>query len=213
MATTNCPSVLANGTCPDPTCSYIHNITTCGPCNLVFSDNDAYALHLRDKRHLSRLSGSFVISHCHVCNANIPGGMNSWNCHVLAQRHVKNAYMKGISGETLPQPATTTSRAIVCDACQCLVQNHQWQSHIRNVRHISRETFARYKSALENAESDKHDIVVEGNFDLGIVDPAVAVAGKKIYATVNTSATHSKTVLVDLRLASAQDSRVTGASA
>jgi helicase MOV-10 len=107
----------------------------------------------------------------------------------------------------LPEPASSTHNQISCNICQSVIQPQHWDSHLRSVKHKSREAFTRYRSALEVAEADKHDVVVEGVFDLGFVAPVFAAVGVEHVATVSTSAPFSKTVLTEVKLASAHGTR------
>lgn len=203
----NCPNVLAQGTCSDTNCTYSHTITTCDACNLVFVDDDAYQSHLSSTKHKSRVSGSSVVSHCSVCIANITGGEKGWDVHIKGKRHTSNVIIKGVSAETLPQAATTTTKNTFCDLCQSMVYNPHWNAHIKSDRHQSRESFTRYRSALEDAEADKNGVTIEGNFDFDFVDPATAQGGVHTYVSIITSAVHSRCVLSELRLASSQGTR------
>ncbi|KAH9477519.1 Putative helicase mov-10-B.1 [Psilocybe cubensis] len=203
----NCPNVLAQGTCSDSNCKFSHTITTCETCNLVFEDSDAYEIHLSDKKHQSRVSGSSVVSHCIICVANITGGEKGWQVHITGKRHATQAITKGLSPSIEPQAAITTAKNTFCDLCQAMVYNAHWNAHIRKEQHTSRESFMRYRSALEDAEADKNDVIVEGSFDFDFVDPTAAAAGVHLYANVKTTVIHGRCELYELRLASTQGTR------
>jgi len=203
----NCPNVLALGTCSDPDCVDTHNILTCDPCALVFTTKDAYQVHLTDPKHRNRLSGSSVTSHCHICVANITGGRTQWEQHINGRRHRENASMKGLSLRIAPEPPSSTSKSLVCDLCQSMIGAHQWDSHIHGEKHQSREAFTKYRNALEVAESDKHDVVVSGVFNFDFVAPTSAALGVQHVALITTSSPFSNCVLKEVKLASAQGTR------
>ena len=57
-------------------------------------------------------------------------------------------------------------------------------------------------TAVEQSETDKNGVVVEGSFDFGFIDPPVAKEGKELTATIKTSQPSSKSVLLEANLAS-----------
>ncbi|KDR68388.1 hypothetical protein GALMADRAFT_78731 [Galerina marginata CBS 339.88] len=209
---TNCPDVLSLGSCSNNACPYTHNVLTCEPCNFVFSDQDAYDIHLSTDKHRNRVSGCSFAAHCCICVANISGGEKQWTQHVHGKRHRGRALTQGISAEVEPQVASTTPHAVFCDLCQCMVQNRSWTSHTNNDKHKSRVSFMKYRNAIEEAEADKNGVVVEGVFDFDVVDPAAARVGKEIIATVKTAVPSSRCVLLEVKLASAQGNRRGGSA-
>ncbi|KAJ3508690.1 hypothetical protein NLJ89_g5619 [Agrocybe chaxingu] len=204
----NCPNVLTNGTCSDEACPHNHAILSCDACNFVFSTDALYQAHLTTDKHKRRVAGSSIASFCSLCRVNIPGGRKAWKQHVQGQKHRSQASILGVSPNVDPQAATTTVTSTYCELCQALVQNCHWNSHIRGMTHKTRETFTRYRSAVEEAEADKHDVFITGNFNLDILDPAVAGLGVESTVTIRTSLPHSKCALVDAKLASSQGTRL-----
>ena len=59
-------------------------------------------------------------------------------------------------------------------------------------------------TAVEQSETDKNGVVVEGSFDFEFIDPPVAEVGKKVTATIKVSRRASRSVLLEAKLASAQ---------
>ena len=185
----------------------MHAILTCEPCGFVFTKPNDYRTHLTSKTHRNRVSGVSSASYCPICSINVPGGKRSWNQHVLGRRHCRNADNAVIAPTALPQPPSSTNNQILCDLCQTVVQSWHWDSHSRSAKHRSRETFTKYQSALAIAEADKHDVVVEGDFDFGFVAPEFAVVGVEHVATIRTSAPFSKCILAEAKLASTHGAR------
>lgn len=202
--TSNCPNVLANGTCEDQACAHLHTILTCEPCGFVFKSTDAYNLHVATKKHRSKILRRSVISFCSLCEANVTGGQEQWERHTKGRLHLRSAASKGVSADVAPQPATTTSFETACDLRQIMVVTRFLDRHLRSSNHKSREQFTRYMAAVEQSETDKNGVVVEGSFDFDFIDPAVGQAGKEITATIKTSQPSSKSVLLEAKLASAQ---------
>lgn len=204
---TNCPNVLAAGTCSDPLCFHTHTILTCEPCNFVFSTEEERQIHLSSDKHRNRLAGSSFASHCHICEVNITGGDKAWTQHIKGKRHLEKASSKGVPPEVDPQIPIETATGFYCDFCQCIVPKHFWKAHINSRKHKSRETFSSYKVALEEAAMDKHDLVVEGQFDFDIVDLDIARSGKQNVVIIKTAVPASKCALIDMKLASNQGRR------
>ncbi|KAF8804655.1 RNA helicase [Phlegmacium glaucopus] len=200
----NCPNVLANGTCDDKGCPHTHTMWTCEPCGFVFQSADLHDLHLATKKHHSKISGRSVVSYCSICEANVSGGQEQWKQHIQGRNHRQKALSKGVSSDVVPQPATTTSSSTACDLCQIVVPTLYWTRHLNNEKHQSREQFTRYMTAVEQSETDKNGVVVEGLFDFDFIDPPVAQVGKITTISIKTSQPFSKSVLLEAKLASAQ---------
>jgi helicase MOV-10 len=209
MASTasNCPNVLAHGTCDDNSCDFNHTIVTCEVCALVFKNDDDYQQHLANKKHLSRVSGRSVVSYCSVCNTNVTGGQHQWNGHVKGRKHRNKAALLKVS-EVQPQIAISTGKDTFCELCQITVPNSSRNSHAQGKKHLSREVFTRYRSAVAEAEADKHDITVEGNSDFSFVPPNVAQGGIRAEISVRTTQPSTKCTLLEFKLASSQGARV-----
>lgn len=205
MATqSNCPNVLANGTCEVHACPHIHTIFTCEPCGFVFQSSDLYDIHLKTNKHHSKISGRSVVSYCSICKANVTGGHTQFQQHTQGRKHQSKALSEGVSPDVTPQPATTTSSSTACDLCQIMVHTLFWNMHLSSRLHKSREEFTRYMTAVEQSETDKNGVVVEGTFDFGFIDPPVAQAGKTTIVNIKTSQPFSTSVLLGAKLASAQ---------
>ena len=56
-------------------------------------------------------------------------------------------------------------------------------------------------TALEQSESDKNGVVVEGSFDFEFIDPPEAKVGKILSATIKAKSS-SRVVLLEAKLAS-----------
>ncbi|CAA7269336.1 unnamed protein product [Cyclocybe aegerita] len=204
-AMTNCPNVLAHGSCADSTCRYAHNIVVCEPCEQVFATEDGLRLHMKSQRHKKRLGGYATVSSCSLCNINVYQGENGWATHVASPKHVKVATNLGVAPDVARQPGITLANEIHCDICQVIVQPaHQWGAHIKTRNHVRRESFAKYKTAVDDAEKDKNGVGIEGSLDFGFVEPAVARDGMKLTTTITTSQPFSSSVLVEVKLASSQ---------
>ena len=200
----NCPNVLANGTCDDQACPYVHTILTCEPCGFVFQSPDQYEFHLTTKKHHSKISGRSVVSYCPICDANVSGGQEQWKQHTQGRNHERMALSKGVSSDVAPQPATTMSSSTACDLCQIMVPTPYWTRHLSSHKHKLRESFTRYMTAVEQSETDKNGVVVEGLFDFDFINPAMAQVGKTTTVIIKTSQPFSKSILLGAKLASAQ---------
>jgi helicase MOV-10 len=140
----------------------------------------------------------------------VNGGQEQFEKHIQGRNHQFKASSKGVSPEVIPQPATTTSSSTACDLCQIMVQNFCWVRHLSGQKHISREQFTQYMTAVELSETDKNGVVVEGPFDFDFIDPLVAQAGKTTIVNIKTPQPFSKSVLLQAKLASAQGNAVSG---
>ena len=199
--TSTCPKVLVNGTCDDNACTHAHTIFTCEPCGFVFQSPKEYDQHLKTKKHRSRILGQTVFYYCSICNANV-ASHKGWEAHIQGRIHQRKADDAGVPPiDVAPQPAISTATATACDICQIVAQNRFWNEHLNTPSHKLRVQYNRYMTALEQSESDKNGVVVEGSFDFEFIDPPEAKVGKILSATIKAKSS-SRVVLLEAKLAS-----------
>lgn len=155
----NCPNVLNFGSCSDPACDFVHNIITCDLCALVFTAEEDYQLHLATKKHINRASGASAQLRCPVCHIHA-SGQRSWLQHVGSRKHINKAARQGLSPDVEPIAPISHGSQIFCELCNINVPRRYWEKHLQGYIHTSRETFSKYKTAVEEAESDKNDVTI-----------------------------------------------------
>ena len=102
------------------------------------------------------------------------------------------------------QPVNSMATATACDLCQDVLPNRFWNEHLNTRDHKMREQHSQYMTAVEQSETDKNGVVVEGLFDFEFIDPPAAQLGKELTATIKASQPSSKIILLEAKLASAQ---------
>ena len=203
--TSTCPNVLVNGTCDDKACIHVHTILSCEPCGFVFQSPKEYNEHLETKQHRSKILGQAAVYYCSICNANVATHTKGWEVHIRGRVHQRKADDAGVPPlDVAPQPAISTATATACDLCQTVVPNHFWNEHLNTKNHKLREQYNRYMTAVEQSETDKNGVVVEGSFDFEFIDPPVAKLGKDLTIIIKTTQSSSRSVLLEAKLASAQ---------
>ncbi|KAF8156821.1 RNA helicase [Crassisporium funariophilum] len=200
-----CPNVLLHGSCSDGACQHDHTVLNCDTCQLIFSTATEHKAHLRSEKHKAKAAGIPAFAYCSICAINVGGGQKAWELHFSGRRHKAIAEDKGLSTlQVEPQAAQSTDRETHCELCQMMVMNWGWKRHIRTKQHLTREAFTKYKSALDEAQTDKNGVIIEGAFDVGFVEPDIAQAGMDIGVIIKTSVYMSKSVLVEIKIASAR---------
>lgn len=202
----NCPNVLLQGACSDLSCQHNHNILSCEVCDRIFPTKEVYEGHLTSQTHRNRAAGVSTVYRCPLCNINITGD-NTWHLHIAGKKHTKVARRQGVPPEVTSVTPLGTGLSKFCELCRTLVPLRQWDAHVLGRKHKSRETFTKYASAVQEAESDKNGVVVEGEFDFGFIDPHEEIHGAKKTATVSTTVPKCRCLLMELRLASSQGQR------
>lgn len=139
--------------------------------------------------------------YCPTCDANV-ATHNGWELHIRGRIHEQKVDDEVVPAA--PQPVNSTASATACDLCQDVLPNRFWIEHLNTQDHKLREQHSRYMTAVEQSESDKNGVVVEGLFDFGFIDPPAAQVGKELTATAKASQASSKFVLLGAKLASAQ---------
>ncbi|KAG6850077.1 hypothetical protein H0H93_001427 [Arthromyces matolae] len=124
--------------------------------------------------------------------------------HMGSEAHSKKKSEKTPThdnAEALEVPGST-----LCVACNLQIKNIYWNVHLRNPEHLKKDVFSGFKVALEEAEQDKHGVVIRGDFDFGVVaahSRGVVALGSIV--TGNTAS--SRVTLLEARLASAMTAK------
>ncbi|TFK41436.1 RNA helicase [Crucibulum laeve] len=168
-----------------------------------------YQAHLKGKKHLRVINGRTVVSHCTICNMNITGGQEGWTIHVRSKRHRTTAASKGVSAVVDPVEGGDIAGQRFCDLCRTTVPDAAWGRHILSLRHTRAELYAKYRTALDEAEKDKNGVVIEGTLDFSVVEPTVAAVGTRCPLVVKCSLPFSKVVLLEANLTALQGKRNT----
>ncbi|KAK7684935.1 hypothetical protein QCA50_011770 [Cerrena zonata] len=197
-----CPRLKATGICHEQSCPNRHDVKICVPCGVVCTTESAYRAHLRGKKHRSRTGSGRRIFHCSLCTKNVPE--YQWEEHTFNQRHVGHAVKRGISPDIQPEEAVLSAQERLCAVCDRIIQHSSWNAHVNGNSHRKMKTFIAFRSAFEEAERNKHGMVVsdEDGIDLGIIDPVHAENGMVTVITVRNTIPSSRIRISELRLGS-----------
>ncbi|KAJ3568894.1 hypothetical protein NP233_g5410 [Leucocoprinus birnbaumii] len=202
----NCPYLISSGSCTDPQCQLNHNIHTCDPCKYVASTLGEYNAHLRGKKHKRVLAGAVnQIWFCRICERPIESG--NWTAHKRGRRHINRAKAKKLDVNIEPDPVVPTATHTFCTTCQTSVLATGWQRHIHSRSHLTREQYAAFKSVTDEAEKEKNGVDIEGEVDLGILEPTVAATGQTTTLKISSTVPLANTVLVSVKLSAELGSR------
>ncbi|TFK28524.1 RNA helicase [Coprinopsis marcescibilis] len=132
----------------------------------------------------------------------------SWDSHVNGQKHRRVAFLKGVSPfQVEPQEASSVGRFTFCNVCKMQIRTVNWGNHItKSQKHLGREAFLSYRSALDEAENDKNGLTVEGGGDLGYLDPS-NLSATSFIVNIKSTLPFGKSVLLSANLASKQGAR------
>ncbi|KAL0572130.1 hypothetical protein V5O48_009828 [Marasmius crinis-equi] len=202
----SCPQVLSSGTCNDPQCPFEHNVRNCDLCSLVFETDTDYKAHLTTKQHLNKTQGETgALLFCSICEKYVSGTKN-WTGHVRSVKHASRAQSQGRNPEVDPEEPEQVPDHQFCSVCNQHIHDRYWARHPSMPRHKDREQFLAFRSVVEEAETDKNGLTVEGDFDFRIVDLASATRGVTLQASVKANPT-SHATLIGCSLASSKGSR------
>lgn len=199
-----CPELKIQGSCTDSTCQYRHDIYVCEECGVICDSTSIFRDHLQSKRHRHKVIKLTAIYHCASCNVDVTGQV-AWAEHRSLHRHYANA-------EPQSRPSTVNLGNGVlengyCALCGTAVAVGKWSKHLQNAGHLNKEKYAAFKTALEEAERDKHEVVVSDNMDFGIVTPADARRGVNIKFTLQTNVPTSRIKIDSAKFFSPKTSR------
>jgi helicase MOV-10 len=78
---------------------------------------------------------------------------------------------------------------------------------LRSRGHQSKERFTAFKTVLDESEKEKNGVTIEGEVDMGILDPAVSTRGKAISLKILSTVPSAKISLVSVKLSAELGSR------
>ncbi|KAK0452100.1 P-loop containing nucleoside triphosphate hydrolase protein [Desarmillaria tabescens] len=197
-----CPKILSAGHCDDDSCRLRHDVLlVCNPCRKTFLTQQNLDAHLISKRHLAVASRAPGMSYCRACDRTMAG--SGWDSHVRGSRHLRAAERRGVSPDVQPELPEEVEGYTFCPSCNMHIPNDVWNIHINGRRHKAWTRYTKFTSVLEEAEENKHGVIVEGNLDFDIVNPSVAGSGISAHLTISTTVPHAR-LSVAVRLASSK---------
>ena len=141
-----------------------------------------------------------LVYYCATCDANVATHYG-WDRHIQGRIHQQK--VDDEVAPSAPQPVNSRASATACDLCQDVLPNRFWIEHVNSRDHKLQEQHCRYMTAVEQSETNKNGVVIEGLFDFGFIDPPAAQVGKELTANVKDSEASSSIVLLGAKLASA----------
>ncbi|KAG0707889.1 RNA helicase [Suillus ampliporus] len=197
-----CPQLEAHGACTNPLCTEYHDVHLCELCGVFCASTKWYEAHLASKKHRRKLAGHDGHQyHCSICGTFVYGP-KSWGQHVQGKRHCRNAKNKGVSPEVAPAVPEALPGNVFCGVCDKQIPQAFWDSHPRSLEHRRKEGYTAFKTALEEAEKDKHGIVISEGLDFGIVESADAAQGVSRTLTIETTVPSSRVTIKKVSLSS-----------
>ncbi|KAK0204308.1 P-loop containing nucleoside triphosphate hydrolase protein [Desarmillaria ectypa] len=196
-----CPKILSVGHCDDDSCRLQHDILVCKPCRRICPNQKELDAHLISKKHLAATSGVPAIYYCSVCDRTM--GRLSWESHVRGSPHLKAAKRRDVSPNVQPEVPEEVAGCTFCPPCNIHIPHSAWNIHLAGRKHRARTRYTKFTSALEEAEENKHGVVVEGNLDFDVVNSNVASSGVSAHLTISTTVPHARLSMV-VRLASSK---------
>ncbi|KIY67632.1 RNA helicase [Cylindrobasidium torrendii FP15055 ss-10] len=200
-----CARLLQEGVCNDENCSLSHTAYTCEPCKKVIARKCDYESHLRGAGHQKRILQVPGWVSCTICNKTLPGG--SWNSHATSHAHARAAAAQGFDPNIDPVTVYDVTGQSYCPTCNVHVLSSAWARHTTSNRHFQASALSSFAAALENAEQDKHGVVVGGKFDFGVVEQESATTGVRVRNEIITTVPALRVQLANIQLSSSKNAR------
>jgi helicase MOV-10 len=191
-----CPKLQSQGACSDQACQYRHDVRICEDCGIICTSADIYRAHLQGKRHKRQLLGLVDIHYCSLCSMNV---MGLWTEHLSTKRHLKNANQQGVSVSVDPVEASENG---YCAICRKPVMPRKQAKHLQSPKHRMAEKYVAYKATLEEAEKNKHGVIVSDVLDFGIIARADAHKSVSIPFVIQTVVPTSRITVDSFKLSS-----------
>jgi helicase MOV-10 len=197
-----CARLEAHGACTDPQCKEYHDVHICEPCGVFCASTKWYEAHIAGKNHRRRLGGYDGRQyHCTICDTLVLG-QKTWTQHVNGKQHCRNAEIKGMLADATPVIPDALPGKSFCGVCDKYFPESLWASHQKSSEHRRREGYTAFKTALEEAEKDKHGVVLSEGLDFGIVESADAARGVSRTLTLESTVPSSRVIIKRVSLSS-----------
>jgi helicase MOV-10 len=197
-----CARLEAQGACTDPLCREYHQVHICELCSVFCASTKWYEAHLAGKNHRRRLRGFDGRQyHCTICDTQV-SGQRFWVQHVKGMQHCRNAEIKGALANVAPIIPDTLPGKSFCGVCDKYVPNSLWASHPQSSDHRKKEGYAAFKIALEEAEKDRHGVVLSEGLDFGIVESEDAARGVSRTLTIEITVPSSRVIIKSVSFSS-----------
>lgn len=197
-----CPQLQSKGACGDESCAFNHDVRICEDCDVLCTSAASYRSHLGGKKHRSKVLGLSTLLQCPLCNVQVYGPI-TWEQHVAGGPHQREAIRQGVSANVEPVGPEEIQGKVFCALCDTHIPQHQWSKHLQGAMHRKKERLTAYKTALEEAEKDKHGVTVTEGLDLGIVSIKDAQGGVSVTFKTETTVPASRVAIIDTKLSSA----------
>ncbi|KAF9440816.1 P-loop containing nucleoside triphosphate hydrolase protein, partial [Macrolepiota fuliginosa MF-IS2] len=136
--------------------------------------------------------------YCRVCQCPVESSV--WSQHKGGRQHLAWANSRQMDVDTEPDAVLPTETHTFCNICQTSILARFWQNHLRSRNHLARERYVAFKTVLDEAEKEKNGVVLEGDVDFEILEPAIAANGKVVSLRVLTNVPLAKLALVSVKL-------------
>lgn len=199
-----CPRLQATGVCRDETCTLSHGIVSCQPCQRMFSNSADYVSHIKTKKHKNAVAGINILAFCPICRVCLPAP--TWSTHhIVGKRHRARIAQERVGVEVTPEEVPAAEGQRRCDVCDCVIDEQQWDVHVRSAKHRTKEQFTSFRSAFDDAAKDKHGVSLShlSGLDFGVVEPQIASRGVSIDIVVQAVAPDTNIRILDIQLSSA----------
>jgi helicase MOV-10 len=195
-----CPQLLSTGSCGNSTCEFTHNVHICELCQVVVTTESTFRDHLRGKVHKKNASGPSNFHLCMICNTAV--GRAGWRGHLKNPSHLRAAENQGLAPNIAPEEVTSLAGHQFCAVCNVHIVTRFFPRHLRSRRHLGGIRFAAFKTALDDAEGDKHGITVSTNGDLGIEEIAASTRGRSTDIIIENTVPRTSIKVVEAKLES-----------
>ncbi|KAH8113520.1 P-loop containing nucleoside triphosphate hydrolase protein [Phellopilus nigrolimitatus] len=204
-----CPNLLQPGICALRDClAYTHDVYYCTECRFVFTTASELSTHRTSLSHPDGSEGCTL--DCPLCHI-ICLSREHYVTHTRSRRHQNALKSSGLSNGIGPVEMDVPPGHRACRICQTIVPEKTWTGHIRGQRHTRLERTHSLENALDDTETDKHGVTVEGdNIDFGVSAfvPGRAINSSESLKFKNTGAV--AVVFVEARLSSRQPNQPHG---
>jgi helicase MOV-10 len=183
-----CPNLVSHGACTTEGCRFQHDVHLCQTCRVVCTSAQSLRSHQDGKKHARRARAQSGLqkdaglhpSFCKLCNVFL-GSSGNYSQHIQGkahrarleeQQHVQDSPDPDIESDARLAPRGQSH----CHVCDVAIPERFWSSHVTGFSHRKKEGFASIQAAFDEADKDKHGIVVssqsggEGVLDFGFIE-------------------------------------------
>lgn len=221
-----CRNILETGSCRfRDQCWFNHNVGLhsyeCKPCKYVGATQLAYNAHCRSGKHrrnsgqgdhAEQPSSQLFYPPCEQLTdqADWVKPQASDTHTEIIEATIEEPFSRDLAPHLLldargmATPQIDTDETTTCEICNGTYPVRFLDKHLQSKQHMIKDRSAKYQGALDKASKDRNGVIIDGQFDFGVLSQEDGRDGKGHVLSIKATLSSERIQLVDVQLGSAR---------